>query len=138
MYADNVTDSMQRAIDETNRRRKIQVQYNVDHGIEPRSIVKAVHDLTERVAAGREGDKSVAEKPAGYGSRQMPKPEIARLIKELEKQMREAAAQLEFEKAALLRDEIFELKMSLEAPEGLVTGNDEVPVEFGDSAETPT
>jgi excinuclease ABC subunit B len=114
MYADNMTDSMRRAIDETNRRRTIQMKHNQEHGIEPRSIVKAVHDLTERVA--RERDKAVAEErpAAGYSTRQMPKHEAARLIKELEKQMKEAAANLEFEKAALLRDEIFELRATLQ------------------------
>ncbi len=104
MYADTITDSMRRAIDETNRRRAIQMKYNQEHGIEPRSIVKAVRDLTDRVRA-------VAEEKAEYkATRELPKAEVARLIKELEKSMKEAAANLEFEKAALLRDQIFELR----------------------------
>jgi excinuclease ABC subunit B len=109
MYADNVTDSMRRAIDETNRRRAKQVAYNQTHGIEPRSIVKAVRDLTDRV-------RKVAEERTPYAvSREMPKDELAHLIKELEKQMKAAAAELEFEKAALLRDQIFELRQQLQA-----------------------
>jgi excinuclease ABC subunit B len=109
MYADNVTDSMRRAIDETNRRRAKQVAYNQTHGIEPRSIVKAVRDLTDRV-------RKVAEERTPYVvSREMPKDELAHLIKEMEKQMKAAAAELEFEKAALLRDQIFELRQQLQA-----------------------
>ena len=107
MYADGLTDSMKRAIDETNRRRSIQVAHNVEHGIEPRSIVKEVRDLTDRVRA-------VAEERAEYRApAAIPKHELARLIKELEKQMKAAAQALEFEKAALLRDQIFDLRREL-------------------------
>ncbi len=117
MYADNVTDSMQRAIDETNRRRAKQLAYNLAHGIEPMSIVKAVRDLTDQVAA-----RAVAEPEAPYRAlapAEMPKDELTRLIKELEKQMRLAAESLEFEKAASLRDEIFELRDVLSEREGV-------------------
>ena len=109
MYADKMTDSMTRAIDETNRRRKIQVAYNEAHHIVPAGIVKAVRDLTARlrVMAEEKGEYQAAS-PA-----QLPKDELARLIKELEKQMKEAAQQLEFEKAALIRDQIFELRQAL-------------------------
>src|SRR5438105_615545 len=104
MYADKMTDSMRRAIDETNRRRAKQIQYNTDNHITPQSIVKAVHDLTERV-------KMVAEtKPEYRLSPEMPREEAARMIKELEKQMKAAAQNLEFEKAALLRDQVIELR----------------------------
>ncbi|MDY7040131.1 MAG: excinuclease ABC subunit UvrB [Chloroflexota bacterium] len=107
MYADKVTDSMRRAIDETNRRRLKQITYNETHGIIPASIVKEIHDLTDRVRA-------VAEEGAEYRvTRRLPKDELARVIKELEKQMRAAAEALEFEKAALLRDQIFELRREL-------------------------
>ncbi|MBM4464906.1 MAG: excinuclease ABC subunit B, partial [Chloroflexi bacterium] len=107
MYADGLTDSMKRAIDETNRRRSIQAAYNVQHNIEPRSIVKEVHDLTDRVRA-------VAEERAEYRvPAAIPRHELARLIKELEKQMKAAAQALEFEKAALLRDQIFDLRREL-------------------------
>jgi excinuclease ABC subunit B len=108
MYADRVTDSMQRAIDETNRRRAVQERYNEEHGIEPESIVKEVRDLTDRV-------KMVAEERAPYRlAGEVPEAELTYLIGELEKQMKEAAANLEFEKAALLRDQIFELRKQLE------------------------
>jgi excinuclease ABC subunit B len=113
MYADAVTDSMRRAIDETNRRRKIQVAYNQAHGIEPKSIVKQVRDLTDRV-------KAAAEARAAYEiSKEIPRDELNRLIKELEKQMKTAAQALEFEKAALLRDQIFELRKALEEAESM-------------------
>jgi excinuclease ABC subunit B len=107
MYADKVTDSMQRAIDETNRRRAVQAAYNEAHGIEPQSIVKQVHDLTDRV-------KMAAEARVEYRVQALPQAEVGYLITELEKQMKEAAAGLEFEKAALLRDQIFELRKQLE------------------------
>ena len=108
MYADKITDSMQRAIEETKRRREKQVAYNQKHGIVPASIVKKVRDLTARL-------KMAAEERAEYTvERRMPQEEMARLIKELEKQMKEAAAQLEFEKAALLRDQILELRREVQ------------------------
>jgi len=104
MYADGITDSMHRAIEETNRRRQKQIAHNLEHGIEPRSIVKSIRDLTDRV-------KAVAEERAAYEvTGEMPMHEMERLIKDLEKQMKAAAAELEFEKAALLRDQIFELR----------------------------
>jgi len=108
MYADAITGSMQRAIDKTNRRRQTQTEYNAQHGIEPRSIVKEIRDLTDQVRA-------VAEERAEYVvGGELPKDELTRLIKELEKQMKAAAAELEFEKAALLRDQIFELRQALQ------------------------
>jgi excinuclease ABC subunit B len=109
MYADKVTDSMRKAIDETNRRRKVQVAHNEEHHIVPAGIVKAVRDLTSRLRA-------VAEERGEYRTNtpaQLPKDELSRLIKDLEKQMKEAAQQLEFEKAALLRDQVFELRQAL-------------------------
>jgi excinuclease ABC subunit B len=99
---------MQEAIDETNRRRQIQMRYNEEHHIVPTSIIKEIRDLTDRV-------RVVAEPRAEYVvSKDIPKDELLRLIHELEKQMKAAAAQLEFEKAALLRDQIIELRRSLE------------------------
>jgi excinuclease UvrABC helicase subunit UvrB len=100
MYADKFTDSMRRAIDETNRRRAKQVAFNTEHGIEPVSIVKAVRDLTDQMTI-----KAVAETKAEYrvkGAAGLPKSEMQRLIAELEKQMKAAAQDLEFEKAAVL------------------------------------
>jgi excinuclease ABC subunit B len=108
MYADAITDSMRRAIDETERRRAKQITYNEAHGIEPVSIVKEIRDLTDQVAS-----YAVAEEAAEYRTftpAQMPKGELSRLIKELERQMKAAAEGLEFEKAAGLRDQIFELR----------------------------
>ncbi len=108
MYADDITESMRQAIEETNRRRQIQVQYNEEHGIVPTSIVKDIRDLTDRVRA-------VAEDPSPYTvGKDIPREQLQRLISELEKQMKDAAARLEFEKAALLRDQIFELRRGLE------------------------
>ncbi len=105
MYADRVTDSMKRAIDETERRREIQQVYNREHGITPQSIQKTIHDITERVRA-------IAETEATYAvdSSDMPRDDILRLIKDLESQMKTAARSLEFEKAALLRDQITDLR----------------------------
>ena len=104
MYADVITDSMRRAIDETDRRRAIQQAYNEEHGITPQGIRKTVHDITERV-------KAVAETRTPYAaSGDLPKDDILRLIKDLESQMKTAARSLEFEKAALLRDQIVDLR----------------------------
>ena len=114
MYADKSTDSMKRALDETNRRRAIQIAHNEEHHIIPAGIVKSVRDLTARLrAVAEEKGEYQAASPA-----QLPKDELARLIKELEKQMKEAAHNLEFEKAALLRDQIFELRQALVEKDG--------------------
>jgi excinuclease ABC subunit B len=108
MYADHVTAAMQGAIEETNRRRQVQTTYNEIHGIVPQTIVKQVHDLTDRV-------RRVAEETVPYGGAPAIPPDEARqLIQDLEKQMREAARNLEFEKAALLRDQLFELRAVVE------------------------
>ena len=111
MYADVMTDSMKRALDETNRRRAKQVRYNEAHGIEPASVVKAVRDLTDQVAA-----QAVAEERAEYRpgrASDLPKEELARVIRGLEQQMQASAEALEFEKAAALRDEIYDLRQVL-------------------------
>ncbi len=111
MYADTVTRSMQRAIDETNRRRELQATFNEKHSITPRGIQKDVKTLSERIKAmsGANIDtsdgKSIATALAG-----IPKDEALRLIRDLESQMRAAAKQLEFEKAAQLRDQIIEIR----------------------------
>jgi excinuclease ABC subunit B len=117
MYADRVTDSMKRAIDETERRRQKQIEYNKEHGIEPMSIIKEIRDLTDQVAA-----RALAEEGGDYRSfkpADLPKDELHRMIKELEKQMRHAAEALEFEKAASLRDQIFEMREVLAEKEGV-------------------
>jgi excinuclease ABC subunit B len=113
MYADNMTDAMKFAIDETNRRRAIQDGYNKEHHIEPVGIVKAVRDITDRLTAAAVAtgaDERERRKPLAS---RMERTELARLIEELEKQMRASARELEFERAALLRDQIYELKTLL-------------------------
>jgi excinuclease ABC subunit B len=112
MYADTITSSMASAIEETQRRRQIQEVYNREHGITPQGIRKAIKDITERV-------RVVAETRAPYVAAPISKDDVARLIKELESQMRTAARNLEFERAALLRDHIIELRKNL--AEDLVT-----------------
>ncbi|GAI58092.1 unnamed protein product, partial [marine sediment metagenome] len=106
MYADTITNSMARATEETQRRRQIQEVYNKEHGITPQGIRKAIKDITERV-------RVVAETKTPYVAVPTAKEDIARLIKELESQMKTAARNLEFEKAALLRDHIIDLKKGL-------------------------
>ncbi|GAH91852.1 unnamed protein product [marine sediment metagenome] len=103
MYADSITTSMHKAIEETSRRRKIQEAYNKEHGITPQGIKKAIKDITERVQA-------VAETRIPYMVTPISREEMLRLIKQLESQMKAAAKNLEFEKAALLRDRIMELR----------------------------
>jgi excinuclease ABC subunit B len=103
MYADVITGSMARAIKETQRRRRIQEDYNREHGITPQGIRKAIKDITERV-------RKVAENRTPYLAAPVAKEDVIRLIKELEAQMKTAARNLEFEKAALLRDRIVELR----------------------------
>lgn len=114
MYADNVTDSMRRALDETERRRKIQSDYNKAHGIEPQGIVKEVKDLTDRVRAAAEARGEYAGKSGTGLPLDLPRSEAQRMITDLEKQMKEAASKWEFEKAALLRDQIMELRASMD------------------------
>jgi excinuclease ABC subunit B len=111
MYADKITDSMRKAIDETNRRRSKQELYNQKHGIQPMSIIKAVRDITERLSV----PQGVAEGRAEYSTQskeaaRLAKSDIQRVIEELDINMKEAAKNLEFEKAAALRDQIFELR----------------------------
>jgi len=104
MYADIITGSMREAIEETQRRRSIQEAYNRQHGITPQGIKKAIRDIMERV-------RVVAEARATYEvARPATKEELARLVKELESQMKTAARNLEFEKAALIRDRLIELR----------------------------
>jgi excinuclease ABC subunit B len=118
MYADRITDSMRRAIDETSRRRAKQVKFNEEHGITPVSIHKAIRDLTDMLTA-----KAVAEtRPdykAGKNKDVTSRSELMKVINEMEKQMKEAARNLEFEKAAALRDEMYELKTVLADDENL-------------------
>lgn len=108
MYADKITDSMKKSINETERRRIIQETHNRENGITPQGIRKAIRDITERV-------KKVAEPQANNGitGRDLPKEDISRLVKDLEVQMKSASKNLEYEKAALLRDQIIDLRKVL-------------------------
>jgi excinuclease ABC subunit B len=111
MYADTITVSMHEAIEETRRRRAIQEEYNKAHGITPQGITKTIRDITQRVQA-------VAEARGSYDAGKAPEPaskeEMLRLIKDLELQMRQAAKNLEFERAALLRDRVIALRREFE------------------------
>ncbi|GMU39879.1 MAG: UvrABC system protein B [Chloroflexota bacterium] len=105
MYADVITDSMRFALDETNRRREIQQAYNETHGITPEGIRKTIRDIGDRL-------RQVSEEAPAYdvSARDVPKEELARMIADLERQMKAAAKDLDFERAALLRDQVVELR----------------------------
>ena len=105
MYADNITDSMKRAMDETERRRRIQMQYNEEHGITPQTVRKAVRDLISISKKVAQSEIQIAKDPES-----MSKEELEKLIKDISKQMRKAAADLNFEAAAELRDKMIKLK----------------------------
>jgi excinuclease ABC subunit B len=122
MYADRVTDSMRKAIDETNRRRTIQAAHNKQHGIEPQSIQKEVHDITE-------GIKAIAESRNRYNvvRKEMSRTDMFKVVKDLEVQMKESAKSLQFEKAAQFRDEIFELRRLLALEEKTIGPGDLMP-----------
>jgi excinuclease ABC subunit B len=126
MYADQVTDSMRRAISETNRRRKVQLEFNAEHGIDPQTIRKKVVDILEMVRAreGEDDDVRVG-RGRGRGRGRGPKrsavfdlegvapDDVGKLIQTLQDEMHDAAKDLRFEEAARLRDEIGELKREL-------------------------
>ena len=108
MYADTITDSMREALDETNRRREIQMEYNEEHGITPQTIKKAVRDLISI-------SKVIAKEEVRFEKdpESMTKKELEKLIGEIQKKMQKAAADLNFEAAAELRDKMLELKKQL-------------------------
>ena len=110
MYADKVTDAMKQAIDETNRRRAKQAAYNEKHGIEPASVIKGIHDITERLSASHALAEGAGEYKTSAEALTLPKRDLQRLIAEMEKEMKQAAKDLEFERAAALRDQIYELR----------------------------
>ncbi|MDQ8165636.1 MAG: UvrB/UvrC motif-containing protein, partial [Gemmatimonadota bacterium] len=127
-YADRITGSMQRAMDETGRRRAIQVEHNLKHGITPQGVIKSVdqvrfitrvadaRDTREAYEADRDGrrkQKKVAEAAAHYGTDDLPG-----LISRLESEMREAAKTLDFETAARLRDELFDVRAAMDGKRG--------------------
>jgi excinuclease ABC subunit B len=132
MYADRMTDSMQRAISETHRRRALQQAYNAEHGIDPQTIRKAVTDILVLLGARAGGSaptpgqdrRSRRRDRARSDLAELPRSELARLISTLEEEMREAAADLRFEYAARLRDEISDLKAELkQEAAAAATGN---------------
>jgi excinuclease ABC subunit B len=128
MYADKITRSMQAALDKTKERRERQATYNQAHGIEPRSILKRVRDLTDDIAQMRQQEAlAIAEEQAAYTVKTaaLPPDELRHMIAELEAQMKEAAQNLEFETAAVLRDEIMNLKQTLALKEA--GGSDDMP-----------
>ena len=112
MYADTITDSMKRAIDETERRRKLQMEYNEAHGITPQTIKKAVRDLISISRKIASEELRMEKDPES-----MSKKELEKLIQDISKQMRKAAAELNFEAAAALRDKMIELKQMYEEME---------------------
>ncbi len=131
MYADQMTDSMRKAISETNRRRKVQLEYNAEHGIDPQTVRKKVTDILEMLRGPRRrrahGGAGVARPWPGTGRGRsdrrsavfdladVPPDDLGRLIQALQDEMHEAARDLRFEEAARLRDEITELKRELRA-----------------------
>jgi len=118
MYGDVMTDSMRYAISETDRRRAIQTAYNVEHGITPLNIQKSVRDITDALRVAE-------EQPAYTTASDLPREELARMVRELESQMKNASRDLEFERAAQLRDQIIELRREM------VDGSPESLREFG-------
>jgi excinuclease ABC subunit B len=119
MYADQMTNSMQRAISETNRRRGLQQAYNIEHGIDPQTVRKAVTDILAHLRPADDATPVPGQKRRRArlveeaGLEEMPQDELARLISTLEEEMNEAAGGLEFEYAARLRDEIADLRREL-------------------------
>ena len=117
MYADEVTDSMRSAIDETLRRRNLQMRYNEEHGIDPQTIRKKVADILELVSSGRtkptRPDRRLSGRMEVNAPLEMASEDLGRLIQSLEDEMREAARELRFEYAARLRDEVSELKREM-------------------------
>jgi excinuclease ABC subunit B len=113
MYADVVTESMAKAIGETRRRRELQVAYNTEHGIEPKSVRKEIHDILSMVGATEETQADIRRE-------KIPRDVAMRMASEIEQKMREYAANLEFEKAAALRDELIELRKQIGGNESLL------------------
>jgi excinuclease ABC subunit B len=111
MYADTVTESMQVAIDETDRRRAVQEAYNKEHGIEPTTIVKEIHDLNMRLHAVAEGTVVYSSERGGTDLSEADRSEVEKVLARMEAEMRAAAKQLEFERAAALRDEIQQVRL---------------------------
>ena len=123
MYADRVTESMQVAIEETNRRRAVQVAYNTQHGIEPTTIVKGIHDINERLRAVADSTIVYTSErgAAGGGFDEVDRKKVEALVGRMEAEMRGAAKELEFERAAALRDEIQNIRLRVLEQDASVT-----------------
>ena len=125
MYADRITDSMRAAIDETNRRRAVQEQYNRDHGIEPRTIVKGIRDLNDQLRAVAENTVVYASEREARDARlsELDTKKVEQLVARMEAEMRAAAKELEFERAAALRDEIQQVRLRvLQEDQSVIVG----------------
>jgi excinuclease ABC subunit B len=122
MYADNVTESMQVAIDETDRRRAVQAAYNVERGIEPTTIVKGIHDLNQRLRAVAESTiVYTSEREGGRPFDESDRVKVEALVARMEAEMRSAAKELEFERAAALRDEVQQIRLRVLEQDASVT-----------------
>jgi len=113
MYADDVTDSMRAAIGETQRRRKIQTEYNEANGIDPQTVRRKISDILLRIGDERASTTPKKERRRRPSRPEMPQEELERLIRSLEDEMHEAAKDLRFEYAARLRDEVQDLRKEL-------------------------
>jgi hypothetical protein len=124
MYADHITESMRVAIDETNRRRAVQERYNTEHGIEPVTIVKGIRDINDRLRAVAEAHGTYKTAPGQERAfTELAKGQVEKLVGQMEAEMRQAARNLEFERAAALRDEIQEIRLRvLEEDESAAIG----------------
>jgi hypothetical protein len=122
MYADTVTESMQVAIDETDRRRAVQETYNREKGIEPTTIVKGIHDLNQRLRAVAESTVVyTSEREGGRPFDEADRLKVEALVARMEAEMRAAAKELEFERAAALRDEIQQIRLRVLEQDASVT-----------------
>jgi excinuclease ABC subunit B len=135
MYADHITDSMRKAIDETDRRREKQDAFNKAHGFQPFSIVKDIYDITARLTESATISDGQSDYETGKAVTRLPQNELKRIISETEEKMKSAAQALEFERAAVLRDQIYELRMMLAEESNqppwkkfeILSGEDETP-----------
>ena len=108
MYADTITDSMRRAINETNRRRQLQIRFNEQHGITPKTVEKVVHQIIEATYAAEEKAEYHADRKPTHA--ELDEQDVQKLAAELEEEMKRAAEALDFERAAELRDKLFTLR----------------------------
>jgi hypothetical protein len=122
MYADTVTESMHVAIEETDRRRAVQAAYNQEHGIEPTTIVKGIHDLNQRLRAVAESTiVYTSERERGRSFDEADRVKVEALVARMEAEMRAAARELEFERAAALRDEIQQVRLRVLEQDASIT-----------------